>query len=78
MSQIAKSIAERPQQSLLSNMEVNPWESLKAITFRSGKELPYSHEKQPEHGSVEMRKESELSGKEKKEVDYEDVTKGKR
>ena len=35
------------------------------------------HEKQPKYGSVEMRKESELSSKEKLVVDTEDVTKGK-
>lgn len=39
MSQIAKTLVERPQGSLSSNIEVYPYESLKVVTLRNGKEL---------------------------------------
>lgn len=39
MVQIAKTLTERPQGSLWSNIEVNPRKSFKAVTLRSNKEL---------------------------------------
>jgi len=39
VGQIAKSLSERPQGSLLSNTETNPREHVKAITLRSGREV---------------------------------------
>lgn len=40
MYKLSKLIKERLSGSLPSNMEVNPKESLKALTLRSGKQLP--------------------------------------
>ena len=39
LGQLANIVAQRNQGSLLSNTEINPREQVKAITFRSGKEI---------------------------------------
>ena len=60
MAQIAKSLAEQSEGSLLSNTKANPQESLKAITLKSDKELPTLHEKSPKKENVKENK-SDLS-----------------
>ena len=55
MAQIAKSLAEQSEGSLLSNTKANPQESLKAITLISGKELPSLYERSPKETNIEEK-----------------------
>ena len=62
IGQLAKAFSERQQDSLLGNTEINRREHVKAVTFRSGKELNVGEKVEKEANEENTRK----KGKEKK------------
>ena len=76
MAQISNLLEEKPQEGFLSNIELNPCESHKAITLRSWKELSPPQMKQHKN-HLDLEKENKLSKGEEVIGDEEKLGKGK-